>query len=74
LFLGDAVVDGIDYAADGAAAIEQGSRSAHDVDLFNDQRVDTDRMVETETGGIEDADTILHDAYAFAVEAADYRT
>jgi len=44
-FGGDAVVEGVDHAADGVAAVQQGRRAAHDFDALNVDRVQWHRVI-----------------------------
>src|SRR5690606_38091923 len=71
-FLGDTMVDGIDRAADRIAAIAQRRRTTNDVDLLDDERIHRHRVVETQAGRIERADTVLHDAHTVGVKTSQH--
>ncbi len=69
----DAVVEGVDHATDGVAAVEQGGRAADDLDAVDSDRVQRHGVVIGQRRGIQRADAIAQDANAVAVQAADYR-
>ena len=69
----DAVVDHVDHAADGAAAVLQRRRAAQHLDAFGDQRVDRHRVVVAQRRRIGRRAAVLQDADAVAVLAADGR-
>ena len=62
--LGNPVVDDIDDAADGAAAIKQGRGAANDFQSFCQRRADSDGMVGADARRIGNTDSILQDFHA----------
>ena len=72
--LRNAVIDDIDHTANGAAAVEQCRRSAHDFRAFDHQRIDRYRVVKTQRRGVQHADAVLQQADAVTIKAADHRT
>ena len=66
-----AVVDRVDDAADGLAAVAQGRRAAHDLDALRRQRIDRHAVIGPDIGDIEAADAVFENAHAVGVEAAD---
>ncbi|MCY1350232.1 hypothetical protein D9M69_364600 [compost metagenome] len=71
--LGDAVVDHVDHAADGIAAVHQRRRAAHDLDAFGYQRIQRHRMVIGQGRGVDGAAAVLQHLDAVAIQAADHR-
>ncbi|MCY1224214.1 hypothetical protein D9M72_363600 [compost metagenome] len=71
--LGDAVVDHVDHAADGVAAVHQRRRAAHDLDAFGYQRIQRHRMVIGQGRGVDGAAAVLQHLDAVAIQAADHR-
>ncbi len=72
-FGGDAVVEGIDHAADGAAAIEQGGRATHDFDAVDVDRVQRHGVVIGQRRGIQRADSVAQEANAVTILATNDR-
>ncbi|MNG90257.1 hypothetical protein D3C79_491460 [compost metagenome] len=72
--VGNAVVERVDHAADGVAAIEQGGGAANDLDPFDGDRIQRHGVVIRQRRGIEGAHAIAQDANAVAVQATDHRT
>ncbi|MCY1410036.1 hypothetical protein D9M71_253990 [compost metagenome] len=69
----NAVVEGVDHAADGVTAIEQGGRAADDLDTVDADRVQRHGVVVGQRRGIQGANAIAQDANAVAIQATDYR-
>ena len=69
----NAVVDRIDHAADGAAAVEQGRRPAQHLDTFDHQRVDRHRVVVAQARRVECDAGIAEQLDPVAVHAANDR-
>ncbi|MNP05433.1 hypothetical protein D3C76_973870 [compost metagenome] len=69
----NAVVEGVDHATDGVAAVEQGGRATDDLDAVDGDRVQRHGVVVGQRRGIQGADAIAQDANAVAVQAADHR-
>jgi hypothetical protein len=65
---GDAVVNHVDHAADGGAAIEQRGGAAQNLDALDEQRLDTDVVIGADIGGIERADAVVEHPHAVAAE------
>ena len=49
----DAVVDDIDHAADGGAAVEQRRRTAQHLDALDEERLNADAVIGADVRGIE---------------------
>jgi len=73
-FGGDAVIEGIDHATDGAAAIQQRGGAPHDLDALHIDRVQWHRMVVRQRRRIQRAHAIAQQANAVAVLAANNRS
>ena len=71
--IGDAVVEGVDHAADGIAAIQQRRWAADDFNPLDGDRVQWHRMVIRQRRSIQRADAIAQDTNAITVQAADHR-
>jgi hypothetical protein len=69
----DAVVDDVDHAADGGAAVEQRRRTAQYLDALDQEGFDTDAVIGADAGGVKRAYAVVEHANAFAAEAADDR-
>ena len=67
----DAVVDDVDHAPHGAAAVQQGAWAAQHLDAFDADRVGGDRMVEAQAGRVHGGAAIGQDADAVTVQPAD---
>ena len=70
---GNAVVGGLDHAADRLRAVAQRLRAAIDLDLLDRQRIDRHAVVLAEIGDVHGADAVLLHADAEIVEAAQHR-
>ncbi len=70
----DAVVEGVDHAADGVTAIQQGGRAADDFDAIDRHRVQGHGVVVGQRRGIQGADAVAQNADAVAVQAANDRS
>ena len=70
---GDAIVEGIDHATDGAAAVQQGGRAAHDFNAVNVDRVQRHRVVVGQRRGVQRPYTVAQDANTVAVLATNDR-
>ena len=70
---GNALVDHVDRAADGLAAVEQHGRAAQNLDPFDGERIDADRVIVRGIRRIERSDPVVHHPHAFATEAANHR-
>ena len=71
---GDAVVKGIDHAADGVAAVQQGGRATDDFDALNVDRVQRHGVIVRQRRGIQRPDAVAQDANAVAIQAANDRS
>lgn len=69
----NAVVDDVDDATDGGAAVEQGRRAAEDLDALDEQRLNADVVIGTDVRRVEGTDAVFQHAHAFAAETADDR-
>lgn len=69
----DAIVEGVDHPADGAAAIEQGCRAANDFNALDVDRVQWYCVIVRQRRSIQRADTITQNADAVAVLTANDR-
>ena len=69
----DAVVDHVDHAALGAAAIQQRGRAAQHLDALDGERIDRRVVVVAERRGVKAGAAVLQDAHAVAVQPADRR-
>ena len=67
----NAVVDDIDHAADGAAAVQQGRRAAQHLDAVHRQHLDRHRMVRAQGRSVGGGATVVEDAYPVAIEPPD---
>ena len=67
---GNAIVAGVDDAADRRRAVTQRGRAANDLDLIGRERIDRHEMVLAEIGRAIAPDAVLHDADAIDVEPA----
>jgi hypothetical protein len=63
----------IHHATNRTTAVKEGRRPAHDLDPLHQKRLNTDRVIRTDDGGIAGADTILEQADAITTQAADDR-
>jgi len=70
-FIRHAVVDDVDHAANGAAAVQQGGGAAQDLDPLGLRGFDAVGMVGADVGHIVVADAVFHDAHARPAQAAD---
>ena len=70
---GNAVVGGLDDAADRLRAVAQRLRAAEDLDLLDRQRIDRHAVVLAEIGDVHGADAVLLHADAEIVEPAQHR-
>ena len=70
---GNAVVDGLDHAADRLRAVAQRFRAAKDLDLLDRQRIERHAVVLAEVGDVDRADAVLLHADAEIVEPAQDR-
>ncbi len=71
--IGQAPVDHVDRAANGAAAEQQGRRSLQYFDLVGQERLDADRMIGTDGGSIHRTDAAGQHLHARAFLSADDR-
>ena len=69
----NAVVDGVDDAADGLRPVAQRRRPPHHLDLPGGQRIDGDGMIVAERRHIACREPVLLDAHAKSAQAADDR-
>ena len=67
------VVDDVDDAADGAAAVKQGRRPANDFQPFRQCRIHRIGMVGADSGSVGNADSVLQNLNAVAGLAANHR-
>ncbi|MCY1223588.1 hypothetical protein D9M72_357210 [compost metagenome] len=67
------VVDHIDHAADGVAAVHQRRRAAHDLDALGHERVHRHGVVIGQRRGVDRGAAVLQHLDAVAVQAADHR-
>ena len=67
---GNAVVDGVDDAADRLAAVAQRRRAADHLDSLRRQRIDRNSVVRTDVGDIEAADAVFERAHPIRIESA----
>ena len=70
----NAVVDGVDHAAGGVAAVQQGGRATQHFQPLDHQRVDRHGMVEAEVGRVGRGAAVVQQADAVAVQPADHRS
>ena len=70
---GDAIVLGVDHAANSKRAITQGERPAQNRDPLRRQRINRDAMVFAHRRHVHRADSVLLKAHALVVEAAQDR-
>ena len=66
----NAAVDHVDRAADGAAAVEQGGRALQYLDLFGQERLDADCVVDADRRHVAGAQSVAEHLHARTVEAA----
>ena len=69
----DAVVQRVDDATGGIAAVQQRGRTAQHLDTLDHQRVDGHRMVEAQVGRVGRRAAVVQQADAVAVQPADHR-
>ena len=69
----NAVVQAVDHAAGGVAAVQQRRRAAQQLDALGHQRVLRHRVVEAEVGRVDAARAVVQHAHAVAVQPADHR-
>ncbi len=72
--VGDAIVEGVDHPADGAAAVQQGRRAAHDFDAVDVDRVQRHGVVVGQRRRIQGAHAVAQQANAVAILATDDRS
>ena len=73
-FGGDAVVEGVDHATDGVAAVEQGGRATDDFDALNVDRIQWHGVVVGQRRSVQRAHAIAQNADPVAVQAANDRS
>ena len=69
--LGNAIVAGVDHAADRLRAVPQRRRAAHHLDAICRERIDGNSVVLAQRGDIVRADAVLLHAHTIVVQAAD---
>src|ERR1051325_9403256 len=69
----NAIVEHVDDAANGIAAVEERRRTAHDLDALRVHGIDGDVVILTDVRRVAGADAVFENADAIAAEAADDR-
>ena len=67
------MIDDVDDAAHGIAAVENGGGAANDFDAFDEQRIGCDGVIGTCGGRVERTESVFGDAETVAAETANNR-